>query len=46
LESEGRYAEALAQAQAALQIHERLGDRRLAWTRDLVARLRPKAGVA
>lgn len=43
-EEEGRYTDALAQAQEALQISERLGDRNLAETRDLVARLRQKIG--
>jgi tetratricopeptide (TPR) repeat protein len=46
LEREGRYAEALTQAQAALQIREQLRDQGLAWTQALVARLRQKVGSA
>jgi tetratricopeptide (TPR) repeat protein len=42
LEEEGRYAEALDLAQAALEIRERLRDQSLEWTRGLVERLRGK----
>ena len=46
LEEEGRYREALPLAEEALRIRERLRDRDLEWTRQLVARLREKAGTA
>ncbi len=42
LEEEGRYAEALDLALAALEIRERLRDKELEWTRGLVERLRGK----
>ncbi|MCF4966074.1 tetratricopeptide repeat protein [Nostoc sp. CMAA1605] len=45
LEEEERYTEALPLAQAALEIRERLRDRYLAWTRQLVERLQRKAGM-
>ncbi|MBD2195169.1 MULTISPECIES: tetratricopeptide repeat protein [Calothrix] len=44
LEEEGRYTEALPLAQAALEIRERLRDQDLDRTRQLVERLRHKAG--
>ena len=44
LEAEGRYAEALSLAQSALEIREQLRDQNLDWTRQLVERLRRKAG--
>jgi tetratricopeptide (TPR) repeat protein len=43
LELEGRYAEALDLALAALEIRERLRDKGLEWTRGLVERLRGKS---
>lgn len=45
LEKEGRYAEALPLAQAALEIRERLRDKSLDFSRQLVERLRRKAGM-
>jgi tetratricopeptide (TPR) repeat protein len=42
LEEEGRYAEALDLAQAALEIRERLRDKELEFSRQLVKRLRGK----
>jgi tetratricopeptide (TPR) repeat protein len=42
LEEEGRYAEALPLAQAALEIRERLRDKNLEFSRGLVERLRGK----
>ncbi|MEH2299123.1 MAG: tetratricopeptide repeat protein [Nostoc sp.] len=45
LENEGRYAEALPLAQAALEIRERLRDQSLDFSRQLVERLRHKAGI-
>ncbi|BAY32471.1 hypothetical protein NIES2107_43600 [Nostoc carneum NIES-2107] len=44
LEAEGRYSEALALAQSALEIWERLRDQNLNFSRQLVERLRRKAG--
>lgn len=46
LEEEGRPRDALPLAEEALRISERLRDQDLAWTRELVARLREKAGAA
>ena len=46
LEEEGRPREALPLAEDALRISERLRDQNLEWTRQLVARLREKAGAA
>jgi tetratricopeptide (TPR) repeat protein len=43
LEEEGRYAEALPLALAALEIEEHLRDKDLEWTRRLVERLRGKS---
>ncbi|MFN6570030.1 tetratricopeptide repeat protein [Dendronalium sp. ChiSLP03b] len=45
LEKERRYVEALPLAQAALEIRERLRHQDLDWTRQLVERLRRKAGM-
>ncbi|MEH2306693.1 tetratricopeptide repeat protein [Nostoc sp.] len=45
LEEEGRYAEALPLALTALEIRERSRDQGLDWTRQLVERLRRKAGM-
>ncbi|MEH1831830.1 MAG: tetratricopeptide repeat protein [Nostoc sp.] len=45
LEEEERYTEALPLAQSALEIRERLRDKRLDWTHQLVERLRRKAGM-
>ncbi|MCM0590437.1 MAG: tetratricopeptide repeat protein [Gloeotrichia echinulata DVL01] len=45
LEEEGRYTEALTLAQFALEIRERLRDKELDWTRQLVERLRRQAGI-
>ncbi|MEH2072313.1 MAG: tetratricopeptide repeat protein [Nostoc sp.] len=45
LEKEGRYSQALSLAQSALEIQERLRDRDLDWTRQLVERLQYKAGM-
>jgi tetratricopeptide (TPR) repeat protein len=45
LEEEGRYTKALPLAQAALEIRERLRDRDLDFSRQLVERLQRKAGM-
>ncbi len=45
LEEEGRYTEALPLALAALEIRERLRDQNLDFSRQLVERLRGKAGM-
>lgn len=45
LEAEGRYREALALAQQALQIRERLGDRNLAFSRSQVERLQQRVSA-
>ncbi|MBW4563262.1 MAG: tetratricopeptide repeat protein [Mojavia pulchra JT2-VF2] len=45
LEKEGRYAEALPLAHAALEIRERLRAQNLEFSRQLVERLRHKAGI-
>ncbi|MBD2359487.1 ATP-binding protein [Tolypothrix sp. FACHB-123] len=45
LEKEGRYMEALPLAQAALEIRERLRDKNLDYSRQLVERLQRKAGI-
>ncbi|WP_442949136.1 hypothetical protein [Nostoc sp.] len=45
LEKEGRYAEALPLALAALEIGERLRDNSLDFSRQLVEGLRRKAGM-